>query len=413
VAVLVLALSCAHGCGARSELDDPRTLGGSDVGGSGGGGGAVGGNGGAGGGVGGAGGELASCEALAWVGEPVAIGVAAVTPAVRPTMISVGGGRVGLAFQMANDPTLLSLAIDGAFDAWPPTLGAFFANHPQPARLALSPGVPGEIAYLTSGFDADLDLGSFEPGQNGSSFVDLPLAGVAMFVARSPAGAFLAGVGTSDAGFLRTAWVSGLPVQPLVTDLGGLGCADAPVVAEVASTDGEMFWLANTSDVPHDDCIDPDLPGPPLFANLWAAEPGTLIPIASRAGAAPLDEIDLAANGQRRFIGMRDVAFSYTLWRSDDLDEVESLDEPQLDAQHDLALMDADLVLARLLPDGAVPGGEVSLHLFSASGRRSALRIEDANPTSEPSLIIEGDRALVAWADAVGSIWIARADCLR
>ncbi len=356
---------------------------------------------------------MVSCEALEWVGEPIAIGVAGASPAQRPQLIAVGGGRVGLAFQLSIDATLFSVAIDNAFDAWPPTTGAFDANYPFGPRFALSSGEPGEIAFTTTDTGLLNVLGGFEPGQNGSSFIDLPFSGTAMFLARSPTGAYLTGLGSSNESFLRTAWVSQRIAMPLVNEHGGIGCADAPLAADVANTGGETFWVANSSDMPLDDCIDADIPGPAVFANLWQAEPSAILPVASMSTAAPLDEIDLAANDQRLWVGMRDASFAYTLWRFDEVEEVELLQEPPLDAQHDIGLLGPDLIVARLVLSNGFSDGEVSLHLFGATGSRAVLRRTDVGTTSEPSLLVRDDQALLAWADNSGSLWVARAQCVR
>jgi len=198
-----------------------------------------------------------------------------------------------------------------------------------------------------------------------------------------------------------------------VNDLGVLGCAAVPLVSDAASANDETFWVANSSDMPHDNCVDLDVPGAPLFINLWRAESSSVVPVASRASPAPIDELDLAAGAEQVWVGTRDTAFNVTLWRiGGNDDDVIPLDAAPLDARHALALMGQSLVVARLVP-GAMNEGELSLHLVDAAGPVMSLSLEGVASSDDPVLLVDDDRALVAWADGFGSLWLARAQCVE
>jgi hypothetical protein len=92
--------------------------------------------------------------------------------------------------------------------------------------------------------------------------------------------------------------------------------------------------------------------------------------------------------------------------------DIRSLAPAPAPAQHDLGAVLGEAVLARTTPTGA--GDELEVLLLTAEGELAALSRPPPSvaPASGPAVLVEGDRTLVAWADATGSVWLARADCV-
>lgn len=284
-------------CGARDDLRPPgdagSSYGGGFAAGPGGAGAAPGGAAGAGGG---AGGSAPTCEALDWAGDPVVMPGLAGSPAVRPRLVPVGGGDVALAFESPMlDVTLLASARLTPFESWPPAVGtadAHFPIGPTWTRFAVGPGEPGQLGFIAP--DASgMVLGRTEPGANGSTFVPwTTLTGDGKFLARSPDGSYLAGYGNAS-GLLWVDVISSFSPAPTVTPVPTLGCAMPEVVGAAIPSPSGGFLVASTADQPFDECVDPDLPGPPLFVQLVELAPGRTSDLAFFEAGAPITRVEL------------------------------------------------------------------------------------------------------------------------
>jgi len=401
-------------CGARSTLD-VETLGTSGEG-AGGQGAAGSGGGAVTTGSGGSGGQPPRCEGLVWAGPPVGIGVAAATPAERPRLVATSPTTTVLLFEFATSGAgsseLFSVPITGAFGAWPPTSGEREVHLPLVAPVVTSAGAPGEVAFTTlePGGGAPI-LGRLTPEQNGSSFVTLPFGGSPLALGGTTDERFLLASGPPN--FLRLDVVSTVVSPPLIQPVGRVGCADRPLDAEIVEDVAGGFWIANTSDQPHDDCLEPDIPEPPRVVSLWRAELTELTPVASHEGEESFTEVDLAARDEVAWVGAADEANGYTLLRhGPGGDDVLSVAPSPAPAQYDLGAIFEEAVLARVMP--TVPGDELRVSLLTPEGEVAALSLPPASvpPASGPAVLVDGGRALIAWADAIGTVWVGRADCV-
>jgi hypothetical protein len=95
---------------------------------------------------------------------------------------------------------------------------------------AISAGGSGEIGFVAGHTDGHLVLGGFLPGENGSTFVDLPLPSSPVhFASRARGGRYL--IGSGAPAVLRVDGVSGIVANPNVVNLGIYGCANPGVAA--------------------------------------------------------------------------------------------------------------------------------------------------------------------------------------
>jgi hypothetical protein len=201
--------------------------------------------------------------------------------------------------------------------------------------------------------------------------------------------------------------------QPLINPLGTLGCADSFVVAAGAAVpNDDSFWLANSSDMPFDDCIDPDLPGPPTFANLWRVSPSRAEPVLNETTEAPIEEIDVAAAGTGIWMVLRDTGNNDVVVF---FDEPESsrfvLGTPSVDSANAIGAIGDRLAVVKLISDPR--GGDVSVHLSTREGFSEVLASPITTPfaRSQPAILVDGAIALVAYANDLGEIVLMRADC--
>lgn len=368
-------------------------------------------------GGGGAGGEARQCTELAWAGPPVGIGVAAATPAVRPRVIRSSPTTTVVVFEFpaggGGFRELYSVPVTAAFDAWPPALGAVEVHFPLVAPVAVSSGAVGQVAFSTlDPMGGTTILGRFEPEQNGSSFVDLPFFDTPFALAGTPNERFVLAVGPES--FMELYGVSTVVTPPLLQPIGSVGCADRPLAAEVV-VDGDDFWIANTADLPHDDCLDPDVPEAPHSFSVWRSEGSTLTPTASGTLPEPLVDIDLAVANSVQWVGVQDVLGRYSTYGYGPQGTGVALDlPPSSAATYDLGVMGSDALIARIVPNAAMPDEALHISLRSFFDEVATLSAppEAQGAASEPFLLVEGDQALVAWADGFGTVWLGRVDCV-
>jgi len=409
----VLGLAAALGaCGARSNLDvsetEPPGAGGASstsaittasTGG------------------GGAGTEAPQCTNLAWAGPPVGIGIAAATPAMRPRIIRSSPTTTVVVFEFPTGggglQELYSVPVTDAFDAWPPALGALEVHFPLVAPVAVSSGAVGEVAFSTlDPVGGTTIMGRLEPEQNGSSFVDLPLFVPPFALAGTSNERFVLAVGPES--FMELYGVSTVVTPPLVQPIGSVGCADSPLAAEVV-VDGDDFWIANTADQPHDDCLDPDVPEAPRSFSVWRSEGSALMPIVSRTLPEALVDIDLAVADSVQWVGAQDVLGRYVVFGyGPDFSGIAMDELAPAAATYDLGVMRGDALVARVMPNGPPPEDTLRISLVSIfdGGITLAAPPEAQDAASGPSLLVEGDQALVTWADGFGTVWLGRVDCI-
>ncbi len=368
-------------------------------------------------GGGGTGGEAPQCTELAWAGPPVGIGVAAATPAVRPRIIRSSPTTTVVVFEFpaggGGFRELFSVPVTAAFDTWPPALGALEVHFPLVAPVAVSSGAVGEVAFSTlDPMGGTTIIGHLEPEQNGSSFVDLPFFDPPFALAGTPNERFVLAVGPES--FMELYGVSTVVTPPLVQPIGSVGCADRPLAAEVV-VDGDDFWIANTADLPHDDCLDPDVPEAPRSFSVWRSEGSTLTPIVSRTLTEPLVDIDLAVAGSVQWVGVKDVLGRYLMSGYGPEGIGMAIDVPASNsATYDLGVIGSDALLARIVPNATTPDEALQIRLRSFFEEVATLSAppEALGAASEPFLLVEGDQALLAWADGFGTVWLGRIDCI-
>ncbi len=410
------------GCGARSAIDKPDHESAGGVGG------AVSvatsssASGGGDGGEGGAGGAPLRCESVAWVGEPVTISLGGSVQVERPFIARTSATSFGVAYGLVDVPvgpftTLGSFAVTDPFGAWPPAIGTPNVNFPTGERYAFIAGEPGEIGFAAADAGgAALALGGFVPGENGSSFLTLPIAtGPVLFAARSGLGAYL--IGTGDPGALYVDHISSFSVGAEVTSLGSFGCGDSELMgAASALTNADAFWVASSSDQPFDDCIDPDLPGPALFAQVARVSSEGRTPLDATSTADVVTEIDVAATAASVWTGVG-VEHDYLLYADGvGAAPVAILSTELVTARHTIARLGEQVVVVQLVPADQQPGGELTLFVASADGQLLTLPWPTLPPfaLSEPAVSTDDDgRILVAFVTDQSTLVLARADCAR
>jgi len=375
-------------------------------------------------GMGGAGGSAPPCSSLEWVGDPVFVPVTVGAFVMRPQLIRVGGGRLGLVFESpaSDGTTLLASALVDPWDAWPPEVGPMDANFPLAppwTRFATSVGEPDRFAFAAYAQGA-MVLGQATPGENGSSFIDWPAFdgnGDVKALARSTAGSYLVARGPE----------SGLIVELLpgyVPDLapfpvGTFGCAVPFVVADAVPQGDGAFLLAHTSDLPFDDCLDPDLPGPPLVVQTWrvsssGAQPGTFI-----EDIAPVFDLSLSDRGDGAFLTYRAEGDpTVHIFQLDELGmQVEdySILGNASDRDHTIAWFDgfAHATTTEAVPDGLAP---VRLRVFDGS-TVSSVETPLSSAAGRPAIVHSpaGGSFVVAVAHGTAqnpSVALLRADCV-
>ncbi len=376
-------------------------------------------------GTGGAGGGPLVCPELRWAGDPVRVAVPFGGALGAPKLVRVSATRWAVAFE-ANDGAgrlIASFAVEDPFGAWPPITGAPDANLPTALPFAVGEGEPGRFAYAASDSAGRQLLGQAEPGQNGSTLVDWPGPVAPMrFLSRSPSGAYAIGRGAGDTG-LYVDVVAAYGPNPQVGTVGMLGCAESVLAAAVPSPKGG-FLVANTADLAFDDCADPDLPGPPVVAQLHHLLDGKAEQRSAFSELSPVRELRLAPRPEGGWLGIAREGSQIFAVHPVDADGyaseplVEWVGELDNDDTHDLAAIEEELALAVVRTESF--DGSRSLLLavrqgFAGFGMASSQGLELV-PTGAPSLGTEAGRTslLVAVVDgsrAQPTIALLRADC--
>lgn len=410
-------LGALAACGARTtlEADDAPP--------SGGGGGAAQGGGGAGDGASGGGGAAPlACAELVWAGEPVLVDLPFGNGLGTVELVPTGDGDYGLVFNALTDAlgnNLGSFPIRQPFQAWPPTLGGADVNFSTQWRFAVSQGEPTMFAFVASD-SVSLILGQALPGQNGSTLITSPGSPADMLaLARNDLGNYGAVMGSS----LMTGFTfADLSPDIAAIEAGVLGCADVGL-ADVAPA-GASFIAASASDQPFDDCIDPDIPGPPRYVQTYGFDASGSFRLGDfLAFDDPVTELRLAARPGGAWLGVQTLgAGSFDVYAVEEDLSIAKVPthfvSGRTTARHALAAAGDTFALAEVVrtiagPDsGLIVAIEVDHALVSLSGDAIG-----AVPMGEPSIVAspDGRSLLVAWLDAASfapSVVIARADCL-
>lgn len=376
-------------------------------------------------GTGGAGGGPLVCPELRWAGDPVRVAVPFGGALGAPKLVRVSQARWAVAFE-ANDGAgrlVASFAVEDPFGAWPPITGAPDANLPTALPFAVGEGDPGRFAYAASDVAGNHMLGQAEPGQNGSTLVDWPASPAPMrFVSRSPTGAYAIGRGAGDTG-LFVDLVPGFVPNPSITTVGMLGCASS-VLAEAVPSPKGGFIVANTADLAFDDCLDPDLPGPPVAAQLHHVLNGNAEQRSAFSELSPVRELRLAPRPEGAWLGIAREGSQIFAVHVVDADGyaseplVEWVGELGNDDAHDIAAIEDELAIAVVRTESF--DGSRSLLLavrqgFAGFGMVSSQGL-DVLPSGAPSLGAQLGRSslLVAVVDASQvqpTIALLRADC--
>lgn len=266
--IVILAATLLAACGARSSFD--ANEGATD---GSGGAAATGGapaTGGEGGGQGGADAPFI-CPVLQWAGDPVFIDLPFGNAIDTPRLVLLGNGDVALTFDAIADAighTLGSVPIVQPFARWPPAAGPADLNFPSQHRFAVTTGQAPAFAFAASDSVGSLALGEAIPGENGSTFAAFPSGAFdVQSVARNALDEHVVVTGASL--LVAEGFSSSTPLATQTT-LSVLGCADVAHGAVVPR--GPRFVAASASDLPFDDCIDPDIPGPPTFVQTYGFE---------------------------------------------------------------------------------------------------------------------------------------------
>lgn len=378
----------------------------------------VGGGTGSGGGAGGD--EAVTCARVAWVGEPVKVPISSTERVDQPRIVRTSAADFGVAYALTTSPqqpvTIGSFGVSAPLASWPPMVGAPNVNFPTPGPYALSAGEPGEIGFVAGDSGGQLVLGGFAPGENGSTFVELPLPSSPVhFVARTLLGAYL--IGSGGPTLLRVDWVSAMGANPIVAELGIHGCGSPGVrAAATAFTNADEYWITGSADVPFDDCADPDIPVTPVYGQLLrAAAPGVTPHSQIEYADAPTD-VGVAATDDSVYI-LHAVGTDAWLWYGG-VDQILSAElSTAVPARYDIASIGEQLALVELIGSDVQPGGELHLRIFDADGEIASLSSVALPPfaRSEPAVFAtaeDGGKILVAYIDEDGVVVLARADCI-
>ncbi|MEM6791170.1 MAG: hypothetical protein AAF715_26875 [Myxococcota bacterium] len=409
----------AVACGARSnldvrEVDSDRPVATTATASTGGGGGA-----GGGGGLG-AGGAGPSCDDMVWSGLPVGVGVADATTALRPRLVATSPTTTALVFELstgggAASTELFSVPLQDAFSTWPPAVGVREVHFPLVGPVAVAEGEPKEVAFAAiDPSPGETVLGRFEPETNGATFSGLDVFETPVALERVSLDGFVFMGETQN--ILGIYSVSTVVAPPLVRPLGSLGGADRPLAAEIETT-GVAGWVVNTSDQPLDDCGEPDVPGPPRYANLWRYSVGDVTPVAALEFFEDLDDIDVAVGASGVWMGVGDTQGRYAVL------EVAPPDPPDLQAVlvtepiggvYDLAAIVDAALLVGAFSNPALPEDPLRVTLVSGDGERASLVAspETGPAASGPTVLVAERSALIAWSGGAGTIWVGRVSCV-
>jgi hypothetical protein len=409
------ALLFGVACGARSSLSDPEAgvLGGGGLAPQGG------------GGAGGDGGALFACPALQWVLDPVHVPIAGVGPIGELKLIALDANDFAVTFEAEGNgqPFLGSFAVREPFSSWPPVVSTYDASFPISGRSAVSESEPGLFGFAAFDGGGSLALGYAAPGESGSTFVSLSIAGSRVHaLARNALGQYLVGAGSD--GFLSLYGVESLSPGSQPLPLGVSGCASPRVLASAAASAG-AFLLASAVDAPFDDCLDPDVPGPATVAQIQRVDPaGAVVNGSYLQRDAALTELMIAPRTGGAWLGLRDDGSGNFAVYEVSNDGV--FDEPYYQAvsgsaeqTHALTAIGPTVAFASLLPSDVQPGGDFVLTVVIDFAPVS-LMIEPFGsifPLRGPTLAASssGRSLLVAFVESdqpTPSVVVWRADCV-
>ncbi|MCA9624427.1 MAG: hypothetical protein KC731_35635 [Myxococcales bacterium] len=424
--VVGVPLALAGGCGSDTVVfpdgEGGAATGGRDAGGAD--------MGGAGGGV-----EL-RCDVLRSAGDPITLPLDGLGDPRDLTLLRLGDDRVALTFASPvggpTPTTLASLALDAAFSSWPPIVGAADVQFPSDEVVVTrgeSSSVFGFLAVDPGSLA--LVLGQAEPGENGSTFVDLPIFPARIHAAaRGTAGGYLAALG--DVTHAEALLVAGFFVDAPTLPLGPLGCADEVLVAAVADPGGG-HWLASATASSDVTCADPGPLGPRHHLHLFHATTAGLERLASLELPDPIDEIDLAPlEGGRVWLGawqaepnsmprylLRLASKAGLSGVEVPLEEEHGIGPPYPLARHALTTLGDQLVAVPLVGTDAQPGGDLDLYLIAPDGSHRYVQNLDlpppAFPVGAPAVVADAARGvvLVSWLQQDVGLRLARLDCVE
>jgi len=410
-------------CGARTPLAEDGAGGTAATGGQG----SAGPEGGAGDGGEGDGGSIrppTGCETLAWAGDPVLVPWAGGETLSALEFVQIERGPLVLTFNVSTDfsSEVASVVID-AWGAWPPVPPPAIRHSTgsggtQPVAVAL--GKPGFFAYAAR--DVRSRMGIFVGAPDDEVVIQhvLPLTGEAQFLERGQDGASLLGHGAS--GLLEISLVPDLPSVQQPQSVDATGCASSRILADAVTQSDGSYLVASSNNDPFDDCVDPDIPGPPRFVQIARVDPDGSVSNGS------FHELDTAI---RRLQLVPRPGGALLLHRAQDdavmhISEIDSagfstpVHESNGNAHYGDAIASwrqgyAHVTTWPQTPDNdtdkfvSLDVQQASFYAQAFSNQQAPVQVEEVDPT----LIVSSDERsfLVAWLWDEATVALMRADC--
>lgn len=321
-----------------------------------------------------------------------------------------------------GQPYIGSFAVREPFISWPPSISAVDTTFSPLGRWAVSEGdLPGAFGFAGFEDPNNLAVGTDDPATSGLSFIQYPAAGDSVHaLTRNQFGQYIVGAGGE--GFLSLHGVDELSTKAELQSLGVAGCASPRVLAS-ATPSSDSFLVASAVDAPFDDCLDPDIPGPPNVAQVHRVDvAGAFVPGDYVQRGAAIAELMLSQRPGGAWLGLRDEgASTFEVYQVSDLGNFgdPSYQEVSVsERSHALATIGPTFAFASLLPSDMQPGGELLLTVVINSAPVS-LAIEPAGsifPLRGPALAAStaARSLLVAFVESdqpTASMVVWRADC--
>ncbi len=372
------------------------------------------------------GGEDLVCPQLAWTGDPIVVPFGGGARAPRLVRTTAREWAVVFEGGTGESTVVASFALTDPFGSWPPAIGPVDAHLPAPRRFAATEGEPGMVAFSLSGLGGDAVLAQSPPGQNGSTLIEWPsIPAATMFASRSPLGSFLLGrqLATARGAELTLQHVADFTPNPAITDLGLAICAVNRVPTSVIrASSGGWFVAAGGQDSDPFFCT--EVVGPATFLHVSRITEGAAVgETYSSASMAPMAEVLLGSRPDGAWLAFRDVG-------STELKVAPVLDDATIDfaavshvvgdeytafARHALVGVKNTWAIAELIPNDAIPGGSLSVHVEVDFTIVTAQNDGAGAPMGTPDLAAsdEGTSFLVAFEESSGAIVLRRADCVQ
>lgn len=366
-----------------------------------------------------------SCATLRWVGEPLRVPIPVGNDTLHaPKLVRIGANDFAVAVESEGmgGRLVASFPVRDPFGTWPPQIAVADANFPSPGRFGIGESDTGFFGFSAADESGNLILGQAEPGQNGSTLVAFPVGAQGIhFLSRNGLGQYL--VGEGDAGFLRIYGFRAFSPDAEPFALGSFGCATPRVIASAVPVLGD-FLVASAVDAPFEDCLDPDLPGPPVIAQVERLDTegtGTQGDFLMRN--APIAELMLAPKEGGAWMGVRDEGSG--TFEVYDVSSDGRFGDPTLHyvskqtvTAHALTAAGPTFAIAELLSANVQPGGDLILSIIVDFSTVS-LRLEPFGsifPDDVPSLAAsdDGRSLLLAFSaidEGIATVIVWRADC--